>query len=102
MLYTFETAATNRAPPRLKLLEELVYGLSQMPVLVGHNTACIMRVQLNAHIAVLVVKTGVMGMFLCQESHTRHEGECFLKILEPKFSDQPVVFLEPHLSRFIP
>ena len=86
---------------RLYLLEKAINGICQVAVFIGHNPSSIMGVQFNAHIAVLIVETGVMGMVLCQKSHTRHERECFLKVLESKFPDQAVVLLEPHIERFM-
>jgi len=87
--------------PGPQLLKKVVDRVGQKPVLVGHNAACIMGVQFYAHITVLVVKTGMVGMLLGQKCHTCHEGECFLKILKSKFPDQTVVLLEPHLLRFM-
>ncbi len=66
-------------------LQEAIDGVGQMAVFVGDDPTRIVGVQLNAHIAVLIVKGGVVGMLFGQKSHTGHKRECFLEVLKPKF-----------------
>lgn len=78
------------------LLEQRVDVAGQFMVLARHHTPCIMGVQLDTHVAERIHHGGMMGMRLRQEGHPCHEGEGFLKILEPKLTDQSVVAFCPH------
>jgi len=74
-------------------LQEAIDCVGQMAVFVRDDPTCIMGVQLNAHIAVLIVKGGMVGMLFGQKSHTGHKRECFLEVLKPKFPHQAIVLL---------
>ena len=80
-------------------LKETVNRLSQFTITIGHHPAGIMGVQLDAHIAVLIVESGMVGLLFREEGDARHEGEGFLEILEAEFPDEAVVLFKPHGGR---
>ena len=55
-----------------------------------------MGVQLDAHIAELVVKVGVVTVLFGEKGHPRHKRESLLEVLEPKLPDQAIVLFKPH------
>jgi hypothetical protein len=52
--------------------------------------------QPNFHGIPNIAPPGVVVVLLCQQRHTGHEGKCFRKILELKFSIKLVVGIRPH------
>ena len=82
-------------------LQERIDVSGKLVVFSRHHTARIMGVQFNPHITECVHHRGMMGMRFSKKGHPRHEGECFLEVLETKFSDQSVVSFCPHESAYL-
>ena len=87
--------------PQLPSLQERIDVSGKLVVFSRHHTARIMGVQFNPHITECVHHRGMMGMRFSKKGHPRHEGECFLEVLETKFSDQSVVSFCPHESAYL-
>lgn len=77
-------------------LQQPVDGVGQLAVAFGHHMPGVMGVQLNPDVAEFVVEDGVMPLLLGEEGHPRHEGEGFLKVLEPELTHESVVLFHPH------
>ena len=86
---------------KLHSLQERIDVSGKLVVFSRHHTARIMGVQFNPHITECVHHRGMMDMRFSKKGHPRHEGECFLKVLETKFSDQSVVSFCPHESAYL-
>ena len=85
----------------LPSLKEGIDVLGEFVVFAGHNTTRVVGVQFNAHVTERIDHRGMVGMGFGKKGHPRHESECFLEVLETKFSDQSVVSFCPHEPAYL-